>query len=76
MAQKELKPQDRMCWFCQYFVFRNGEPGYGEYTPRSDFYIECAKHHWEFDSYGNSQAHFGNCLSKAKECTDFIQITI
>jgi hypothetical protein len=35
------------CWGCAYFTFIAADPGYSEYTPGSDFMIDCQKRMWK-----------------------------
>lgn len=64
----------KLCWFCTHFIYGQAMGGYSEYTPGSDFYIECDKKHWKFDAEMTTQAQFGEMLSTAKTCEDFVWI--
>jgi hypothetical protein len=73
-GNNSLPSDQRMCWFCEFFRYEQAEPGHSEVTPGNDFSIGCQKNHWTFDAYDDSQKKFGECLSKAKTCKDYIQI--
>lgn len=62
----------KACWFCDHFRFHNGEPDLSEVTLGSDFSISCRKNKWDFDAEFDSQEKFGQVLSSAETCPDFL----
>ena len=63
---------EKLCWFCEHFIYRQAEPDYSEFTPGEDFDIICIKNHWEFSPFHTSQDEFGAMLNAAKTCPDFV----
>ena len=66
----------KMCWWCKNFYYSRGEPGWSEYTPGSDFSIECLKSHWAFEQDSTSKDEFRNMISHAVDCADFESILL
>lgn len=64
----------KLCWLCRHFNYTQAEPDWSEVTPGSDFSMYCSKHHWSFDSYKTSQEEFGEMLSTALNCKDFVPL--
>jgi hypothetical protein len=69
-----MKEENKLCWFCKYFYYSQAEPDYSEYTPGTEFSMECGKGHWRFNAYRTSQEEFGRILATAQMCEDFVQI--
>jgi len=70
----EIKPENKLCWFCQHFLYSEAEPDYSEYTAGSDFDMTCLKRHWEFSAFNTSREEFGKILISARDCPDFIPL--
>lgn len=61
---------DKTCLFCEHYYISVGSPGYSEYTPGSDFSMDCNKGHWDFKQY-DTEAHYRGCLVTAQSCPDY-----
>jgi hypothetical protein len=59
------------CWGCCHLRFSAWSPGYGEYTPGSDFDIECAKKQWGTLEPTESQEDFGKAMEIGFTCQKF-----
>jgi len=70
----QIKPENKLCWFCIHFYYNQASPDYSEYTPGDDFSISCGKNHWDFNAYRTSQEEFGKMLSTARTCPDFVPL--
>jgi len=70
----QIKPENKLCWFCTQFGYTEASGGYSEYTPGEDFSICCYKRHWNFSPYQTTQEEFGKMLSTARTCPDFIPL--
>jgi len=70
----KIKPENKLCWFCQHFIYNEAQPGYSEYTPGEDFSIVCLKNHWDFSPSHTTQGEFGKMLSTARNCPDFVPL--
>lgn len=70
----EIKPENKLCWFCTEFLYENAYPDYSEYTPGEDFRMLCLKRHWEFSASHTSQADFAKMLASARTCSDFVPL--
>ncbi len=70
-APKPLKEEGRICLFCEHFRVHMAEPDCSEYTPGSNFSIECTKHHWSFDPYADGQVDYARCLATAQNCPEY-----
>ena len=62
--------QGKCCIQCSNFILSVGQPGYGEYTPGSDFDMICIKGIWEYTRYF-TQEHYCNCIMAAERCPKF-----
>jgi len=73
-SEPGIRPENKLCWFCQHFYYSTAEPDYSEYTPGSDFHMSCNKSHWDFDAFNTSQEEFGKMLTSARNCPDFVPL--
>ena len=64
----------RLCWWCAHFQYDSGSPGYSEWTPGTDFRMECGKKVWEFKMFVDGQDAFAAKLSAAQWCKDFTPV--
>lgn len=62
---------ERLCIYCKHFSIDLGEPGYSEYTPGSDFSIDCRKKKWEFNPFG-SETEYRLCIVAAQKCDEYV----
>ena len=61
----------KTCLNCEHFYYSNAEPGYGEYTPGSDFAMFCNKNKWNFDAYDTRKGQFAEMMATAEICEHF-----
>lgn len=65
------EPVEKLCLWCKYFYLTVGSPGYSEYTPGSDFSMDCGKSHWDYKGVSDSENHYRECLLAAQVCPDY-----
>ena len=67
----ETETAGRLCWFCEHCYYSNGSPGYSEWTPGTDFSLECGKGYWDFDNFDDTLTEFREQIEAAMRCADF-----
>jgi hypothetical protein len=70
----EIKTENKLCWFCEHFMYSAASPDYSEVTPGEDFNMTCLKRHWKFSAFNTSQREFGKMLMSARNCLDFVPL--
>ena len=61
----------KLCWWCRYFEYEDGDRGYSEYTPGYDPTLTCKKKKWVFDFFASNQDELRQCLSYAEKCDSY-----
>ena len=64
------KQPEPLCLWCKHYYLSLGSPGYSEYTPGSDFSMDCEKSHWRFKEH-DSEARYRDCILTALRCPDY-----
>jgi len=59
-----------LCLWCKHFYLSTGSRGYSEFTPGSEFTMDCAKGHWHWKEYG-SEEQYRACILTALHCEDY-----
>jgi hypothetical protein len=62
---------EKLCLWCKHFYLDVGSPGYSEYTPGSDFEMDCRKNHWEYRGVSGTEDEYRACLISALVCPDY-----
>lgn len=66
----------RTCILCKHFEFISGEPGYSEFTPGSDAYINCHKGVF-YENLNNIYIDgYRECMLKANSCAHYKEIDV
>lgn len=67
---------NKTCFGCANFIFSEGQPELGEYTPGSDWYMECRKNKFGNNgSFGDQvgQTEFARRINLAVTCSAYEQ---
>lgn len=67
----ETPTPGRICWLCTHVYFCPAEGSYSEYTPGSDFVLNCTKGYWEISPYRDELDDFRQKLESAERCLAF-----
>lgn len=65
------EPNKKLCLWCKHFYLSIGSLGYSEYTPGSDFTMDCNKFHWNYEGANSSEEEYRACLISAQVCPDY-----
>ena len=62
---------EKLCFWCKHFWIGDAIPDYSEYTPGSNFSMNCSKAHWVFDAELETEESFREKLLTALTCGDY-----
>lgn len=60
------------CMLCEHWEFDGGSPEYSEWTPGSDWSMECHKNIWKCDKNYMTKKEFVRCMKHAEKCAFYI----
>ena len=59
---------ERTCYGGSRFCMATADSGYSEYTPGTDWSMECMEKKWNFDPFVDDVDKFAACLNTAQTC--------
>lgn len=59
---------EKLCLFCEHFVFSLGGVAWSEYTPGEPGYVHCRKEHYYYIEAGSN---YRALIENADSCPDF-----